>query len=248
MTPSPASSTPVVAVTGRHLPLGQVGGWLEPAVATPIYYVESITRAGGIGAVLLPQEVDVARAADHAHGFAGLMLTGGIDVEPALYGQEPAPQTYGCDRITDEYELALLQAFLDAGKPVLGICRGHQVLNVAFGGTLDQHITDRPGLLLHGIPNGGGAAEVEVEVEPGSRLAEALGGTRARGRCHHHQAVDVVGGGLVVTARAGDGVIEGLEATDHPWVVSVQWHPEDSAERDPQQQSLIDRFVAECRV
>ena len=156
------------------------------------------------------------------------------------------PQTYGCDPVTDRFELALLQAAIDAGRPVLAICRGVQILNVAGGGTLQQHITDREGLLLHGRPNGGGGADIEVDVVAGSRLADALGGTRATGRCHHHQAVDRVGDGLVVTARSDDQIVEGLEREGPPWVVGVQWHPEDTADRDPQQQALFDRFVSEA--
>ncbi|MDQ6698059.1 MAG: gamma-glutamyl-gamma-aminobutyrate hydrolase family protein [Actinomycetota bacterium] len=249
-----APSRPIVLVTGRRLALGRVERWLEPAVASPSYYVEAISRAGGVGPVLGPEPVDHASAVALVERFDGLLLTGGVDVDPVRYGQERAPQTYGCDDLLDEFELRLLHAAIGLGRPVLAICRGVQVLNVAFGGTLDQHITDRPGLVSHGLPNGGGASDVTMVVEPGSRLAEALGtnvpdaGTGATGRCHHHQAVDRVGEGLVVSARASDGVIEGLERTGDPWVVGVQWHPEDSADRDSQQQALFDRFIVECHL
>ncbi|MCU1455507.1 MAG: putative glutamine amidotransferase [Acidimicrobiales bacterium] len=242
------TTPPVVAVTGRRLPVGRIEGWLEPAMATPAYYLEAVTRAGGIGAVLLPEPIDEAGAAGHAAAFAGLLLTGGADLDPIIYGALPVPETYGCDRLTDEWELALLRAFVAAGKPVLAICRGHQLLNVAYGGTLDQHITGRPGLCLHGIPNGGGGSDVDYRIAPGSRLAEALGTTEATGRCHHHQAVDVVGDGLVVSARAVDDVIEAVEVVGDQWILGVQWHPEDTAARDPHQQALFDRFVAETRL
>ncbi|HEY4376058.1 MAG TPA: gamma-glutamyl-gamma-aminobutyrate hydrolase family protein [Acidimicrobiales bacterium] len=237
---------PLILVTGRRLPIGRVDHWLEPAVAAPTYYVESVRRGGGLGAVLLPEPLDEPGAAACAEPFAGLVITGGIDVDPALYGQDQHPKTEGVDRLTDDWEIALLQAFLAAHKPVLAICRGHQVLNVALGGTLHQHITEQAGLLEHGIPNGGGGADVDVELEPGSRLDEALGGTKATGRCHHHQAVDRLGDGLVVTARAADGTVEGVELPGDNWVVGVQWHPEDSAERDPQQQALVTAFVTAC--
>ncbi len=248
------ASRPLVLVTGRRLALGRVDRWLEPAVASPSYYVEAISRAGGVGPVLGPEAIDGAGAAALFERFDGLLLTGGVDVDPAKYGQERAPQTYGCDDVLDDFEVGLLHAAIALGRPVLAICRGVQVLNVAFGGTLDQHITDRPGLVSHGLPNGGGGTDVAMVVEPGSRLAQALGSaeglgttTSATGRCHHHQAVDRVGANLVISARATDGVIEALERHGDPWVVGVQWHPEDSADRDQQQQALFDRFVDECR-
>ena len=245
-----AAPRPLVLVTGRRLALGRVDRWLEPAIASPSYYVEAISRAGGVGPVLGPEPIDDASALALVERFDGLLLTGGVDVDPTRYGQERAPQTYGCDDLLDGFELCLLRAAIALGRPVLAICRGVQVLNVAFGGTLDQHITDSPGLVSHGLPNGGGATDVTMVVEPGSRLAEALGTTperRATGRCHHHQAVDRVGEGLVISARASDGIIEALERAGDPWVVGVQWHPEDSADRDEQQQALFDRFLVECR-
>lgn len=242
-----AALRPLVVVTGRRLALGRVERWLEPAVASPSYYVEAISRAGGVGPVLGPEPIDDASAAALIARFDGLLLTGGVDVDPSRYGQERAPQTYGCDDLLDAFELNLLHAAIARDRPVLAICRGVQVLNVAFGGTLDQHITDRPGLGSHGLPNGGGGIDVTMAVEPGSRLAEALGTTATTGRCHHHQAVDRPGEGLVISARASDGIIEALERPGEPWVVGVQWHPEDSADRDDQQQALFDRFIAACR-
>ncbi len=242
-----AAMRPLVLLTGRRLALGRVERWLEPAVASPSYYVEAVSRAGGVGPVVGPEPIDDAGAAALISRFDGLLLTGGVDVDPSGYGQERAPQTYGCDDVLDAFELRLLHAAIAQRCPVLAICRGVQVLNVAFGGTLDQHITDRPGLGSHGLPNGGGGTDVTMVIVPGSRLAEALGTTEATGRCHHHQAVNRVGDGLVVSAQATDGVIEALERTADPWTVGVQWHPEDSADRDSQQQALFDRFVHECR-
>ena len=121
---------------------------------------------------------------------------------------------------------------LELDLPVLAICRGLQLLNVAFGGSLHQHI-DGHKLVLH-----------DVSVEPGSRLA-ALGTMRPACFSVHHQSIDRVGAGLVVTARADDGTVEGIELPDH-WVVGVQWHPEDTAADDPAQQALLDAFVGEC--
>lgn len=242
-----AALRPLILVTGRRLELGRVERWSQPAVASPSYYVEAVSRAGGVGPVCGPEPIDRESAAALIGRFDGLLLTGGIDVDPSHYGQEPAPQTYGGDELLDEFEICLLHAAVAAGRPVLAICRGMQLLNIAFGGSLDQHITDQAGLVFHGIPNGGGASDVEMVAEPESRIAEAFGGLHATGRCHHHQAVAEVGDGLVVTARASDGIIEGLERPGAPWIVGVQWHPEDSADRDPQQQALFDRFIIQCR-
>lgn len=179
--------------------------------------------------------------------FAGLVLTGGADVDPARYGQEPHPAAYGIDPDLDAFEIALVDAALERDIPILAICRGHQVLNVALGGTLDQHITDRPGLLAHGDPArgpGGGVAH-EVTVEAHTRLATALGTTRCSVRSHHHQVVAELAPKALATAWSDDGILEGFELPDG-WVVSVQWHPEVTAGDDPVQQRLFDAFVAEC--
>ncbi len=130
--------------------------------------------------------------------------------------------------------------------PVLAICRGHQVLNVALGGTLDQHIPDRDGVEEHGTPGKLGGARVhDVDIDAETRLAAAMRTPRAACSCHHHQAVERAGSGLRVTAHADDGVVEAteLEDADAPWVVSVQWHPEDTAATDPAQQGLFDALV-----
>ncbi len=242
-----SADRPLILVTGRNLELGRVERWREPAVASPSFYVEALTRAGATAPVLGPEPLDGDSAAAVIDRFDGLLLTGGVDVDPGRYGQSPAPQTYGADDMLDEFELCLLHAAVDADLPVLAICRGLQVLNVALGGTLHQHIGDLPAVLPHGTPSGGAGIDMPIEVEPGSRLADALGATSAKGRCHHHQAVDRAGDGLVVTAHTPDGIVEGLERPGSPWVLGVQWHPEDTAATDPQQQALFDSFVAECR-
>lgn len=234
----------LIGVTGNTLASGRISHWLEPAVATSTYYLEALDRAGATGAVLLPVELDDERADALVTVVDGVVITGGPDVDPARYGQPRAPETYRADPVSDHFELALIRAALGAGVPLLAICRGHQLVNVGHGGTLHQHITGTPGLLAHGVPNGGGGAPVEVAVEHDSTLARAIGGRSATGMCHHHQAVDQVGGGLRVVARSADGVVEALEPVTSPgWAVSVQWHPEDSAARDPQQQRIFDALV-----
>ncbi|HEX9991409.1 MAG TPA: gamma-glutamyl-gamma-aminobutyrate hydrolase family protein [Acidimicrobiales bacterium] len=235
-----------MAVTGRALDAGRVERWHNPAVASPKGYTDALERAGACGAVLPPVPLTTEQAAAWLAPFDGLVLTGGADLNPQLYGQEPRPETYGVDAVLDRFELELARAALDLGRPVLAICRGMQVLNVALGGTLDQHITGRPGLVAHGAPNGGVGALHEVGVDPGSKLAKALGGERVTGMSHHHQAVDALADGLVPVAWTDDGLVEGCEAEDG-WVVAVQWHPEETADRDPAQQGLFDAFVAALR-
>lgn len=238
---------PVVAVAGRVIPAERIERALEPQAAVPTYYLEALGRAGAVGAVLLPKAATAEAAAEVVARFDGLVLTGGEDLDPSMYGEDPVPETYGFDAGVDAWEVALYRAAVRLDRPVLAICRGHQLLNVAHGGSLDQHITGTEGRIAHGIPLGGGGSDVEVTVEPGSRLAAALGGELAPTcRCHHHQAVGRVGEGLRVVGRAPDGTVEALEPEGDAWVVSVQWHPEDSAMRDPVQQRLFHAFAQEC--
>jgi gamma-glutamyl-gamma-aminobutyrate hydrolase PuuD len=207
-----------------------------------------LARAGAVPVVLPPTVLaDEQDAADVIAPFAGLVLSGGADIDPRRYGQDPHPSVYGMDEVSDRFEFALVDAAMERAIPILAICRGHQLLNVALGGTLDQHITDRPGLLVHGDPASGpdGGVDHEVSVEAGTMLAEALGTTRCTGRSHHHQAIDELAPKADATAWSDDGVLEGFELPDG-WVVSVQWHPEATAGDDPVQQRLFDTFVAAC--
>lgn len=241
------SARPVIGVTGRRMPVDQPFPLLG-AVAIQETYVDAIDRAGAIAAVLAPRLLDDGDADAHVAALDGLLLTGGPDVDPSRYGAVPHERTYGVSRLQDEFELALLGAAERVGRPVLCICRGLQLLNVAHGGTLHQHLPDLDGVAEHGVPAGGGGTRHTIVVEAESRLARALGNHRPVGECHHHQAVDQVGDGLVVVARAADGVIEGLESTsDDGWLVAVQWHPEDTAHHDEDQQRLIDALVRQAR-
>lgn len=238
---------PVVAVAGRIIPAERIERSLEPQACIPAYYLEALGRAGAVGVMLLPRAAVEEAATELMARFDGLVLTGGEDVDPAAYGEEPVPETYGFHAGIDAWEAALYRAAVALDRPVLAICRGHQLLNVIHGGTLDQHITGEPGRVAHGIPLGGGGSDVLMAVEPDSRLADALGGELAPVvRCHHHQSVAEVGEGLRVTARAPDGTVEGFEPEGDAWVVSVQWHPEDSAMRDAVQQRLFDSFARAC--
>jgi putative glutamine amidotransferase len=204
------------------------------AVAGGRPYFEALQRAGAEGALLLPRE------GTDLHGvlerFDGVLLLGGGDVDPGRYGATAAPEVRGVDPAHDDTDLAACRAALDLGLPVLAVCRGLQVLNVALGGTLHQHI------------EGHVLVERRHELVAGSRTATAVRAMSITGHCVHHQALDRLGAGLVVTARdAVDGVVEGAELAGPSWVVGVQWHPEDRAESDPANQALFDAFAAACR-
>ena len=223
---------------------GRVDGWEFPAIAVPTRYVEALNRAGAQEAVVMPYELDAAEARDRMLDFDGLVLIGGGDVGPSAYGEEREEATRGVIGFRDHFELALARAALDTKVPILAICRGHQVLNVALAGSLEQDIAGRAGLLEHGVPGTAGGSRMHgVDVQPGSRLAAALQATQVECSSRHHQAIDRVGDGLRVVARAPDGVIEGVELDGDAWVVGVQWHPEDTAATDRTQQRLFDTFV-----
>jgi putative glutamine amidotransferase len=241
------SRRPLIAVPAYPVKAGRVQGWEKPGVAAPTPYVEALQRAGALEAILMPVPIDEDAAADVLERFDGLLLMGGGDLHPEEYGQERRDEVYGVIPHRDRFELVLAHTAVDRGVPTLAICRGHQVLNVALGGSLDQHITDRDGVLPHGKPGvPGGSTVHDIEIEPGSRLAEAMGVTHASCSSHHHQAVDRTGKGLRVTARAPDGVVEGIEHDGDGWIVGAQWHPEDTAADDPAQQRLFDAFAREA--
>jgi putative glutamine amidotransferase len=242
---------PLIAVPSYpRLEQGRVQGWHTDAFGVPIRYVEALRRAGAVENIVMSEGLaddDIDAVLDRADG---LLLLGGGDLHPSTYGQDPHTKIYGVSGDRDECEIAFARTAVARGLPVLAICRGHQVLNVALGGTLDQHITDRDGIGEHGLPGqAGGESLHEIEIDRGTRLSDAMGVARATCACHHHQAVDEPGASLRVVARAPDGVVEATELadTDAAWVVSVQWHPEDTAATDPAQQRLFDAFVAETR-
>src|SRR6266508_4293654 len=217
--------SPVVAIPAYRLPPGRVSRWGSGAFAVPDLYVEAARRAG-IRSVVVP-EGEPADAPEILERFDGLMLLGGGDLDPATYGADTHEQVYGIDRGRDDLEIALVRAAAQAAVPTLGICRGPQVVNVAFGGSLVQHLPDLAGLGLHGVPGGGRPVTHDVKVSSEGRL----------------------GDGLIVTARADDGVIEAIEREDgRPgWMVAVQWHPEDTAAEDPAQQALFEALAEQAR-
>jgi gamma-glutamyl-gamma-aminobutyrate hydrolase PuuD len=236
---------PAIAISCQRLPVGKV--WkLEPALAVVSDYVDAVWRAGGLPVPIFPTGEAVAEAGEVLDSVAGVILIGGFDVDPARYGQPSHDATKAAPVDQEDFEFALLRGALDRALPTLCICRGLQVLNVALGGSLHQHITGAPGLGLHGIPSGGGGADNDYQVVPDSLLAEVMGTNGPSGRCHHHQAVDEVAPGLVVSARTADGTVEALERDSRggSWLLAVQWHPEETAAADPANQALFDHLVA----
>ena len=233
----------LVAVAPSLLYAGRVAGWTDESEGVPSEYLGGLRRAGVIPVVLGDPGVP---AADVVGTWAGVVLCGGPDVAPATYGQTPHPAVYGVDERRDRWEMDLVLAAGCAGVPVLAICRGIQILNVALGGTLVQHLPDVDDRVAHGVPVGDGVpASHPVDIVAGSRLAASQGGAAGVASCVsiHHQAIADVADGLVVTARSPDGLVEAVETpADAGWCLAVQWHPERSAARDPAQQAVFDAF------
>jgi putative glutamine amidotransferase len=239
------TSPPLIAVPAYLVRSGRVEGWATSAVATPETYLTALRRAGARGAVVMPDDLGEDEADQLLDRFDGLLLIGGGDLDPETYGQAREQQVYGVIARRDGFELPLARAAIARGMPTLAICRGHQVLNVALGGTLQQHVISRD--VPHGVPGvAGGSIMHSVRVQDGSRLATTLGATVADISSQHHQAVEKLGDDLEAVAWADDGVIEGIELADHDrWVIGVQWHPEDTAGTDAVEQRLFDAFVSE---
>lgn len=222
---------------------------LVESVALQATYTDAVERAGGLPVLLAPRQLGMPEASEVLASIDALVLTGGSDIHSRRYGQPLHETMRHVDELQDDFEFTLLGAALDTEIPVLCICRGLQVLNVLCGGDLDPHIVGKPGIGEHGIPFGGGGTLHQVQVDTGSRLAEALGTTTPTVECHHHQAVGLLGDGLEVVARAADGTVEGVDLPGRDaWIVAVQWHPEDTAGTDPANQRLFDELVRHGRM
>jgi putative glutamine amidotransferase len=204
------------------------GAWNERAALTPFAYIAAVQRAGGL-ALLLPPDPHHEDDPDEVLDLVdGLVLAGGVDVDPSFYGAEPDPHTTGTVPERDRFELALTRRALERELPVLGICRGMQVMNVARGGTLLQHVPDRVGHDEHRRNVGTFVGnDHHVRLQPGSLACRVAGEERHRTYSHHHQAVDVVGEGYAVTGWSVDDELpETLELPGHRFALGVQWHPE----------------------
>jgi putative glutamine amidotransferase len=206
--------------------------WDQPAVLLPLAYVEAVQRAGGMVAMLPPDSQLADDPQQALELLDGLILAGGADIDPASYQQDAHPLTVGTVPERDAFELALARGAIERDMPVLGICRGMQLLNVACGGTLVQHLPERFGHEEHRrVPGSFDGAEHDVVLAEGSLAARAAGEIVHTTKSHHHQGVEELGDGLIVTgASLLDELPEAIEwaggPSDRRFVLGVQWHPE----------------------
>lgn len=208
-------------------------------------YAERLVEAGAE-----PEAIDLGdwERGERPERYDGLMITAGVDIDPARYGEEPSDYVQETNDERDAFETALLEDALERDLPVLAICRGHQLFNVAHGGSLLQHLSERePHRARRGEGDAIDSGWHEVTVAPGSRLAAVFGVETLRVNSRHHQAVtgERVAPGLTVAATTEDGVVEALERPDRRWAISVQWHPERD-EMAEQQRPLFEAFVEAC--
>ena len=217
------------------------GAWKdEPAVLLPLSYARAIHGAGGMIAMLPPDRLATKAPDELLDRIDALVLGGGADIDPESHGAEAHRETVGTNPDRDRFEIALARGALERGIPLLGVCRGMQILNVACGGTLDQHLPDRLGHERH-RPVPGSWAEHDVRIEPGSLAARAAGTEQLTVKSHHHQGVDAVPDSLSATAWATDDEsVEAIESGDGAFVLGVLWHPEEDPE-DRVIRSLVSR-------
>lgn len=230
------SQAPRIGLTTYREPAAW-GVWTETADLLPASYAAGVRAAGGVALLLPPGDPSTADVV--LDGVHGLLLAGGADVDPARYGADRHEATGPARADRDEWELSLVHQAIARNMPVLAVCRGLQVLNVALGGDLRQHLPDDVGSDLH-CPTVGVHGRHAVAMAAGSILAGVFG-ERAQVATYHHQSVDRLGADLVPTGWADDGVVEALELPGCAWVVGVQWHPEAHAG-----EALFDAFTAAC--
>jgi putative glutamine amidotransferase len=213
-------------------------GWTETAAFSPLTYVHAVQRAGARAVLLVPD----ARVEDALAGIDAVILSGGAsDVNAGCYGAEPHPLTGGREPERDAFEIALVRLAAQQGVPVLGICRGMQVINVAYGGTLVQHLPDLLGHDEHRAP--GDFSDHEVRVAAGTLAAQVVGRGTERVRSHHHQGIERVGEGLAVSGwSSADELPEVIEDADGRFVLGVQWHPEED-EASQVVRALVDHVL-----
>jgi putative glutamine amidotransferase len=231
-----AESRPLIGITTYLLP-ARFGYWDTEAAIVPADYLRAVERAGGRALLVPPSEEAMGDTLD---ALDGLIFSGGSDLDPEHYGQEPHPETHGVVPHRDRAEIALLMEALERDMPVLAICRGSQVLNVARGGDLLQHLPDVVGDEKH-KHTPGTFSDHDVLVEEGTRLAELLP-PRAAVKSHHHQGFGRLGDGLRVAAHAEDGAVEAVEDPSQRFAVGVLWHPE-AGDDD----ALFEELVAQAR-
>jgi putative glutamine amidotransferase len=228
---------PLIGITAYAEPSVRWGVWVVPAAVIPLAYVQQVEAAGGRALLVPPSEDGIDETLD---ALDGILFSGGSDIDPAEYGHEPHAETTGTRPDRDRGELALLNAALDRDMPVLAVCRGSQVLNVARGGDIVQHLPEVVGDEKH-KHTPGVFADHDVDVRKGTRLADLLG-DRAPVKSHHHQGYGRLGDGLVEAAHAEDGTVEALELPEKRFAVGVLWHPEEGEDA-----ALFRALVEEAR-
>ena len=211
---------PVIGIT-TYLTPARFGVWEEETALIPAAYVRAIEAAGGRPLLVPPSTEGIEETLDR---LDGLLFSGGSDLDPELYGQEAHPETNGIVPARDRAEIALLRSALERNMPVLAVCRGSQVLNVALGGDLVQHLPDVVGDEKH-KHTPGLFADHDVDLEPGTHVQKILG-DHAPVKSHHHQGYGRLGDGLREAARAEDGTVEALEDPERRFAIGVLWHPE----------------------
>lgn len=237
---------PVIGITTGGRSEGYVtSAHYDEFYSTPAQYVDAVRRAGGIPFLIPPGGDDwdaVLQLVD------GVIITGGTDIDPAEYkGNTDNPNLHPADKERDAADLSLAKHLMQEKQtPLLCICRGIQVLNVAAGGTLYEHILDIRDEDIHRSPEGVWAMQ-DVTVEADSLTAQVMGTTQVHTTSGHHQSLKDIGDGLRVVGTAPDGIVEAVEMPDHPWLIAVQWHPEVTAMKDDTQQALFDELVTQAK-
>lgn len=242
----------VIAITGDQVPDVSPFINMDNADMAPNEIKNAIETAGGLPIILpFPEDMDAVDdlAAHYVPLFDGLMLPGGPDVDPTFFGEEPILQCGRTSYMKDAFEIALIKATVAAGKPIFGICRGLQVIDVALGGNLYQDLCaqDAECSIRHAQATRGDLPTHHVSTVRDAKIAELIGPT-AYVNSRHHQAVRTVAPGLRVSARAADGVVEALETVDSDQILAVQWHPENMWRRFAQEQALFTDFVKRAQL
>ncbi len=220
------------------------GAWDETVALAPLSYARTVQQAGGLAFLLPPDDAAAESPGELLDRIDALILAGGSDVDPASYGARPHPETKGQRAERDRFELALAHGALERDMPVLGVCRGMQMLNVAAGGTIEQHLPERLGHEGH-RHTPGTFGDHEVVLEPGSLAARAAGGERSAVKSHHHQGAGELGEGVQATGWSDDDdrLVEAIELPACDYALGVLWHPEED-ERSRVMQSLVNAAAA----
>ncbi len=218
---------PAIAITAP-VTNATYGVWNQSSAVLPYGYLAEVRRGGGLALMVAAEPELVAEPDELLHRVDGLIVSGGVDMDPASYGAAPHPETKGWTSDRDAFEIALVRRATEIDMPVLGVCRGMQVLNVAFGGTLLQHLPETLGHEDHRrVPGNFDEADHDVRLVADSLAAAAAGELLHTTKSHHHQGIDEVGAGLIVTGTSVlDDLVEAIELPDRSFVLGVQWHPE----------------------